>query len=167
MDYNIRLAEENDCYKLSVLKKSVWETTYRGIYPDDMIDNFDFKKHENRFKFFVDSADIDLYVVEVEDKIIGYVSCGKPLYDYQDYKQEIHLFYLESAYQRLGIGSDLFKMIYEIIKLKGVNKFFISCNKYNLSAQKFYEQMGGRVIEIDPDSDTKYMVQIKYHYDVN
>ena len=37
-----RLARINDSYDLSYLKKEVWETTYRGIYDDEVIDNYDY-----------------------------------------------------------------------------------------------------------------------------
>jgi hypothetical protein len=48
-NYNIRLATESDCMELSKLKHKIWNTTYRGIYPDEKIDNFDYEKNKNTF----------------------------------------------------------------------------------------------------------------------
>ena len=31
----IRIATDEDCRSLATLKRRVWETTYRGIYPDE------------------------------------------------------------------------------------------------------------------------------------
>ena len=45
MSYIIRLAKEEDCNELSKLKHDVWNETYRGIYDDNKIDNFDYKKN--------------------------------------------------------------------------------------------------------------------------
>ena len=45
MSYIIRLAKEEDCNELSKLKPDVWNETYRGIYDDNKIDNFDYKKN--------------------------------------------------------------------------------------------------------------------------
>ena len=42
MSYIIRLAKEEDCNALSKLKHDVWNETYRGIYDDNKIDNFDY-----------------------------------------------------------------------------------------------------------------------------
>jgi hypothetical protein len=42
MDYVIRLATEKDCNELARVKHNCWETTYRGIYSDEKIDNFDY-----------------------------------------------------------------------------------------------------------------------------
>lgn len=44
--------------------------------------------------------------------------------------------------------------------------FFISCNKYNTNARKFYEKMGGQLIAEDADNDNKREVQVKYHYEI-
>ena len=40
MDYIIRLATKEDCEGLAKLKRIVWESTYRGIYPDFKLDNY-------------------------------------------------------------------------------------------------------------------------------
>ena len=49
MAYTIRKATITDCNELSYLKHKMWETTYRGIYPDDRIDKYDYEK--NKYKF--------------------------------------------------------------------------------------------------------------------
>ena len=48
----------------------------------------------------------------------------------------------------------------------GANKFFISCHKYNKNAQKFYEKMGGKIVEIDCDSANNGLPQIKFAYSI-
>ncbi len=55
---------------------------------------------------------------------------------------------------------------YNEIKNNGYNKFFISCNKYNTNARKFYEKMGGKLVAEYEDNDNKRIVQVKYHYDI-
>jgi len=167
MDYKIRLAVATDCKNLSKLKRLVWESTYRGIYPDEKIDGYDYKKNEERFLEIINNKDVELYVVESNDKLVGYMDYGKPYRPFDDYEQEIGLLYLLSDYQRKGIGKKLFQLAYGNIKNKGYNSFFISCNKYNIPAQKFYECMGGKIICVDEDSDNKAEVQIKYHFDIN
>ena len=34
-------AAKEDAAAIIALRHQIWGTTYRGIYPDDMIDNFD------------------------------------------------------------------------------------------------------------------------------
>ena len=50
IDLIIRKAKEEDCKILSIIKHKVWLTTYRGIYDDSDLDNYDYLYHENKFK---------------------------------------------------------------------------------------------------------------------
>lgn len=166
MEYKIRLAKVEDCKSISIVKRKVWETTYRGIYPDEKIDSYNYKEQEEMFKSLVNNENIDLYVLEVKGEIMGYMDCGIPIRPFENYEQEIGLFYILKEFQRKGMGTELFKTAYENIKSKGYSRFFISCNKYNIPAQKFYEKMGGKIVHIDEDNENKSIPQIKYHYDI-
>ncbi len=167
MDCEIRLAELADVKELAKVKKEIWESNLRGVYNDDVIDNFNYEKEEKVFTSIIDNEEIDLYCVIVDNCIVGYMDCGKPYHNYLDYEAEIGLLYLKKECQRQGIGEMLFQLAKESFRSKGIDKFFISCNKYNLEAQKFYEAMGGKVIQVDEDNfEDKRSVQIKYHYDI-
>lgn len=166
MNYIIRLAREDDCNELAKLKHKVWQTTYRGIYSDDKIDDFDYEKSINSFKKIINNPEINLYVVEDKEKVIGYMDFGLPFRPFKKYKQEMGLLYVLKEYQRKGIGKKLFNLAYDNMKKKKIKEFFISCNKYNVSAQKFYEKMGGTIIHIDDDNEDKSIPQIKYLYKI-
>ncbi len=166
MDYEIRLAKYTDVEELSKVKIACWKTTYRGIYPDSKFDEYDYDKNAQKFKNIIDNGDIDLYVVVVDDRLVGYMSCGVPIRGYNDYEQEIGLLYLLEECRGKGIGRDLFGLASQVIKMNGFDRFFISCNKYNEKARKFYEAMGGRLVEEDSDNEDKSLPQVKYHYDV-
>ena len=163
MNYIIRLANKNDCQELSNLKHIVWEETYRGIYSDNKIDNFDYEKNKEKFLNMILNQNIELYVVEVNGKLIGYMDCGRPYRPYKNYEQEIGLLYLLKEYQRKGIGKKLFNIAYNRIKENGYNEFFICCNKYN-SAKEFYKKMGGIIDKIDNDNVDKSIPQIYFIY---
>ena len=165
--YNIRLATENDCEELSKLKHEVWNETYRGIYPDEKIDKFDYEKNKNTFIKIVNNPEIELYVVEQNKKIVGYMDYGTPYRPFRDYEQEIGLLYLLKECQSIGLGRKLFNIAYNQIKEKGYKEFFISCNKYNYPAHKFYEKMGGTIIHIDEDNEDKSIPQVKFLYKIN
>lgn len=167
MDCEIRLAELTDVKELAKVKKLIWESNLRGVYNDEVIDNFNYEKEESVFTKIINNEEIDLYSVIVDDKIVGYMDCGKPYNEFQDYEAEIGLLYLKKECQGQGIGTMLFQLAKESFRNKGIDKFFISCNKYNLEAQKFYEAMGGKVVQVDEDNfEDKRSVQVKYHYDV-
>ena len=166
-DYSIRFATENDCEELSKLKHDVWNETYRGIYPDEKIDNFDYEANKNTFIKIVNNLKIALYVVEHNGKLVGYMDYGTPYRPFQDFKQEIGLLYLLKECQGAGLGKKLFNTAYNKIKEKGYKEFFISCNKYNYPAHKFYEKMGGKIIHIDEDNEDKSIPQVKFLYRID
>ena len=164
MNCIIRLANEKDCKYLSILKHKVWDETYRGIYSDAKIDNYDYEKQIIKFLDILNNKELELYVVEVNKELVGYMELGTPRYPYKDYQQEIGLLYLIKDYQRLGIGKKLFDMAYNRIKEKGYKEFFVSCNKYNLNAQMFYKKMGGIIGDIDDDNEDKSIPQVIFLY---
>ena len=166
MDYIIRLATNDDIKNLAVLKQKVWSETYRGIYSDELIDNFDYEKAEESFRNIINNDKISFYVVESNKELVGYMDVGIPIRGFADYEQEIGLLYLKKDFQRRGIGKELFNLGYNEIKNNNYKRFFISCNKYNINARKFYEKMGGQLIAEDADNDNKREVQVKYHYEI-
>lgn len=167
MAYTIRKATITDCNELSYLKHKMWETTYRGIYPDDRIDKYDYEKNKYKFLKIINNPDIELYVVEDKNKLIGYMDFGIPIRPFKDYKQEIGLLYILKEYQGKGIGTELFDIAYNGIKSGGYKEFFVSCNKYNILAHKFYEKMGGIQIHRDDDMEDKSIPQVVYLYKIN
>ena len=166
MEYKIRLAKKEDCKSIAKVKHDVWNSTYRGIYSDELIDTFDLDEHAASFLKLIEDEDINLYVLDCNGKIVGYMSVGKPRYQFEDYEAEIGLLYVKEEYQAMGLGKKLFQKGYKDLKHQGYKKFFISCNKYNERAQKFYEHMGGIIIHIDEDDIDKRKPQVKFHYDI-
>jgi len=69
--------------------------------------------------------------------------------------------------QGTGLGRKLFNIAYNKIKEKGYKEFFISCNKYNNSAHKFYERMGEKIIHIDEDNEDKSIPQVNFLYKID
>ena len=151
------------CRDLAQVKRQVWETTYRGIYPDSKLDGFDIEKETEKFCALVSNPQIDLYVAKAEEKIVGYMAVGKnPRYPDGD-SNEIVLLSILKEWQGKGIGGQVFEYAKGKLKDKG-DHFTLYCNKYNLPAQAFYEKMGCEVISVDEDNLDKSIPQIKYIY---
>ena len=165
MDYNFRLAKHDDCERIANIKKEVWNTTYRGIYKDEILDNFDVSKQTEKFKRMVDS-ETQLYVIETQDRIIGYFAYGKPFKQYGEYKIEFELLYILKEYQGKGIGTTVFDFVKKKIAEMDIDRFYLCCNKYNYNAQKLYEKMGGKIVHIDEDGSEKDRVQVIYEYEL-
>lgn len=161
-----RKATIKDCYSIAKLKGEIWDTTYRGIYSDALIDNYDITKNKLIFEGIVSNPNYSLYVAMDNQIIIGFMSCGEPYRPFLKYKKEIGLLYILKEYQRKGIGKMLFLIAKDIVRKSENDEFFVSVNKYNTNAIQFYIAIGGTIISIDEDKEDKRETQVKIHYTV-
>ena len=152
------------CRDLAEVKRRVWESTYRGIYPDSKFDSFDIEKEAEKFARLIEADDIDLYVAVVDDVTIGFMAEGKnPRYPDSE-SCEIVLLSIVKECQGLGIGREMFDFAKGKLKMKNADHFIVYCNKYNLKAQGFYKKMGCEVLSIDDDHPDKSIPQVKFVY---
>lgn len=170
MERNVvfEVATEKDCESLANLKREVWETTYRGIYPPEKFDEYDVFKQTEKFKKYVTDQNGVFFVArdEKSGKLVGYCFAGFSSRAFVSGVPEIILLYVLKTFQGKGIGKTFFEMSRKFFKEKGFEKFVISCNKYNLPAQKFYEKMGGQIFHVDKDDEDKSVPQVKFVYQV-
>lgn len=161
---SIEKAKIGKCREIALVKRQVWESAYRGIYPDAKIDGFDIEKETEKFCALVSSEQIDLYVAKAEDKIVGYMAYGKNPRHIEAESDELVLLSILKEWQGKGIGRQLFDYAKELLQNKGADRMELYCNKYNLPAQAFYKKMGCQVVSIDPDNTDKSIPQIKFIY---
>ena len=157
---NIRRAIISDCLILSKIKHDIWITTYRGIYDDSDLDNYDYEYHKVKFENKI----YELYVIEDSNNIIGYFSFGKPRHNYLDHTHCINSLYILDTYQGKGIGKSVFKYIDEYCNANNINKYFVNCNKYNTKALGFYLKMGGVISKLDDSEIDKASHQYYIEY---
>ena len=141
-----RKAVATDCYDLALLKGKVWNTTYQGIYPKEKLEGYDVEKNKRIFESIVENSEISLFVATDKDRIVGFMTCGKPYKPFREYGQEIGLLYILKEYQRQGLGSAFFDIARRQVAKNGYKEFFLSVNQKNYDAQKFYLAMGGTVL---------------------
>ena len=78
MSVEFRRATVDDVRTLTETRQKVWATTYRGIYPDEMIDQYDFDCHAARdalqtLKRHADAQNIDFPMPEDERAFRMYI----------------------------------------------------------------------------------------------
>lgn len=144
-----RLAVTADCPALAQLKGEVWRTTYRGIYSDKALDNYDVARNQRIFEEIVANPEIELYVAEHGGKPVGLMTCGKPFRPFMHYQWEIGLLYILKDHQRQGIGSGFFELARDQVRKQGGREILVSVNRLNHNAIRFYTAMGGHVVHED------------------
>ena len=145
-DIVYRKATIEDCYSIAELKGIVWNTTYKDIYSEERLNGYDVKKNEQIMKNIVNNSEIEIYVATVDDRIVGFMTCGKPYKSFKHYEQEVGLLYILKEYQKQGIGKGFFDIARKQVKEAGYNKFMVAVNSQNVNAIQFYLAMGGKVI---------------------
>lgn len=126
------------------LRKQIWLQTYRGIYPDEMLDQYPYLLYLERDKRHIASADQHWYLFLDGPQQIGYFAFGPSHYGgYKDFELCLNHLYLLDGYKRQGLGTIAISVITEYCHQHGIRKFFCGCNANNLPAIAFYRHMGG------------------------
>lgn len=152
------LANEDAAKIISELRHEIWGTTYRGIYSNERIDNYDFEEHRQRDLQRIQDTSYHVYLIINVDDPIGYFTFLTTDTVY------IQSLYIRQEYQHQGIGKQAFALISEYCRAHGFNKFTCNCNSHNYSAQDFYRSMGGTIIKRNEGHDDKYDDQITFEF---
>lgn len=143
MPVSFVIAKPEEAKELSELRRKVWSTTYRGIYPDTMIDNFDYPLHNAKDLMRITSDDFTVYFITENGKKIGYLILQKkePLY--------VQSLYLLEGWRGKGIGRSAFDKIRSHCRENGFDRFYLGCHPQNEKALGFYLKMGGVITARD------------------
>lgn len=140
----LKEASLEDAHFVTKTRRIVWEQTYRGIYPDSMLDEYNYDHHLKRDSQLIASPQQHYYLFMDGSNCIGYMSFGPYNYGtYKDFELCLNSLYICQDYKGQGLGKQAFSIIRTYCKTQGISKFFCGCNVHNLPAQSFYRHMGG------------------------
>ena len=157
-----REAVLSDAPVLTETRRKAWDATYRGIYPDEMIDNYDFAYYLARDEKRIADSEQLVFLLMDGDACGGYLCIGSPSYGaYKDFGFCLNALYLLPAYQGRGFGRQAFAITAAECRRRGFQKFFCGCNAHNHKARNFYGHMGGhlgaaRLGHLNPAMDQVY-----------
>ena len=145
----IREANESDAEAIASVHVDVWQTTYRGIVPDNYLASLDREKKARSWRqMLAERGNNFAFVAETEDgRIVGFASAGKNQDSGEDFAGELYTIYLLESYQRRGIGKLLFRAVAKRFAEQKVSSIMLWVLAEN-SFRAFYESLGGeRVYE--------------------
>ena len=148
MNYVIRKKERKDCADVAHVVTIAWNETYRGIVPDEFLDNLytnEGQRTKNSFNNF-DEKENHQYVLEVDDKVVGFINVGSS--DETEFENcgEIYAIYIINGYKGFGYGRKLIDVGIKELKKMKFNKIVIGCLNGNPS-NEFYKKLGGKFIK--------------------
>jgi len=140
----IRIASKKDIKDVSRVYVDSWKTTYRGLVPDDYLDELSYESTEKRWIDFLNNKNETFIYVAINDtgEIIGFAS-GKRIEE-NNVEGELYSLYLLQECRGLGVGKQLVSAIAKHFKEKGIYSMMVWVMKQNKSGLGFYERMGGK-----------------------
>ncbi len=160
MNITFAEAKPEEAHFLSEMRRKVWLTTYRGIYPDKMLDEFDYEFHDKKNLFWINSEEFSVYFICADNKITGYLILQNrnPLY--------VQSLYLLEEFRGKGIGRKTFEFVREFCKENKIEKFYLGCHPENKKALGFYEKMGGIITARDEGHKNNNENSVKIEFKV-
>ena len=148
MDYIIRKKEKKDCEDVAHVVTVAWNETYRGIISGEFLDNLyknEKERGKNSFEKFDENKNHQ-YVLEIDNKIVGFINVGST--DETEFTNcgEIHAIYIINGYKGYGFGKKLIDVGINELKNMGYDKMVIGCLVGNKS-NEFYKHIGGKFIK--------------------
>ena len=149
---NIRFvpAKAGDAAAIGALRQRIWDTTYRGIYPDEVIDDFDYDWHRQRDLKKISDPSFTVYLIKNGDEDIGYF-----MFRHAGSGVWLRSLYVLPEYQHRGIGKQAFSILNDYCRENGIGRFSCSCSPHNEYAMRFYRRMGGVVTKTDTGHENR------------
>ncbi len=146
MDIVIRKAKPEEAEQIIDISIEVWNTTYKNIIAQDIIDKLQ-SKDEARIERTKNNIkeNQNTFVAEVDGKIVGFNTYGRSRDDNYANSGEIYAGYILDDYQGLGLGR---KMAVECMKEllnQGFTTLVTKCLEGNPS-NEFHKSLGGEYI---------------------
>ena len=146
----IRRAVPGDGETIARTRQKCWDATYRGIFPDEANDQFDYPWHIARDEQRLERPDFFYHLVLDGGECVGYLSYGVMSEgSFRDFRFRLQSLYLLPEYQGRGLGKHLLQMTFDACREMGYDKLCWDCSPHNRNAMDFYAHMGGEVIDMD------------------
>lgn len=165
----IRKAKLEEAETIIDINIEVWNTTYKGLIPQEIIDMLQIKspaRIEKNQKDIKEKGNV--FVAEVNGKIVGYSSYGKTRDENFPDTGEIYTGYILDDYQRLSLGRRLAVACMEEMVKDGFKTMITKCLVGN-PTNEFHKSLGGEFIgqsSFDPKGIHAGMENIYFHEDL-
>jgi GNAT superfamily N-acetyltransferase len=122
-----------------------WQTSYRGILPDSVLDLIDVgQRASSRRQILRDDSIFKLVAYDVtHGDIVGFCDAG-PSRRPGPWAGEVYAIYIEHHAKRHGLGLEMFERTSAWLRAKQMPSLIIWVLENNTHARRFYESMGGR-----------------------
>ncbi|RXZ81042.1 GNAT family N-acetyltransferase [Paenibacillaceae bacterium] len=138
----IRWAELNDCNDLGVVHLESYRAAYKGIIPEDFLNNIKLEDRVYYFENVLKTSAKKTALIAIENSIIGCAEIGQSVDDDLDASfVEIFAIYLVKEHSGKGFGKQLLEWVLSNMTERGYRNASLWVLKENINAIKFYENL--------------------------
>jgi len=143
--FAVREAVLADADGIARVHTDSWQTSYRGILPDNVLDRIDVgQRAATRRKILRDPSVFQLVAYDVtHGDIVGFCDAGASR-RHVPFAGEVYAIYLAHRAKRHGIGQDMWERVQTWFTAQGMRSMIVWVLENNHHARRFYEAMGGR-----------------------
>jgi GNAT superfamily N-acetyltransferase len=144
--FAVREAVLDDANGIARAHTDSWQSSYRGILPDTVLDRIDVgQRAETRRRILRDRSIFQLVAYDLtHGDIVGFCDAG-PSRRHVPYAGEVYAIYLVQHAKRYGLGQEMFERVQAWLVREGMRSMIVWVLDNNHHARRFYEAMGGRM----------------------
>lgn len=145
---NVRPARVDDARAIADVHVASWRTTYKGIFPDILLDGLSVDKREQSWKETLAASEpssITLVGCNVDGSIVGFIAGGVERTGRLGYEGEIYAIYLLQLAQRQRLGTLMVRHFVRELRARRIGSMAVWVLAANPFRQ-FYEALGGNLV---------------------
>lgn len=163
----IRKVKYDDIEQIVDINIKDWKKAYKGIIDNVILDNLNRNEKIEKWKKHYNVGNV--VVAEKNEKILGYCRYeDEVFYENTDIDSEVIAIYVDYDNICKGVGKALLKYAMNDLKSKNRAKMIIWCLEENENGRKFYEKMGGKLVNKEKyfEKDGKRYKEVGYVYNL-
>ncbi len=169
--FRIREAHQDDIIGIAKVRVDTWRATYKGIVPDDFIENLSYQSTAEGWReaFWENRRPgVALFVAENESEdIVGVAVCGPEQSEDTVYRGEIYVLYVLPQFQNQGIGHALVAACVHYLQQQLAVETLLIWAMAESPYRRFYESLGGKVVrEKNKEFGGKMLLEVGYGWEV-
>lgn len=164
--FGVRPAALADATEIARVQTASWQSSYRGILPDSILDTMDpVRRIGSRREILQDSAALNLVAYDTtHGDLVGFANAG-PSRRQGQLVGELYEIYILDRAKRYGLGRELFDVVSDWCRSRHMATMVVWVLENNAHARRFYEAMGGQVSGQTHSTVRGYrVVEVSYLY---
>jgi len=144
--FAVRPAALVDATEIARVQTASWQSSYRGILPDSILDTMDpARRIGSRREILQDSGALNLVAYDTtHGDLVGFANAG-PSRRQGQLAGELYEIYILDRAKRYGLGRELFEVVTDWCRSRHMATMIVWVLENNGHARRFYEAMGGQV----------------------